>query len=340
MTPERTGEELFTVDVFRPADAPGVAELFRTVYGEGYPMKTVYDPEALVAAFEAAENIPAVARGPDGRVVAYQAFYRSAPNKAAYEGGQGLVHPDFRGKGVITKVGTYMVRDLLPGLGAEAVFGEAVCNHLHMQKLCISLGWVETAIEVDLMPGEAYVAERSASGRVSTLFMGMVAARRTLAVHLPARYEDALRYLYEGTEDRPEYRAGEGELPDTASHLTVQVFDFAGVARMTVHEAGRDFGDLIALKERELASRDLAVIQVWLKLSWPFTGVLTETLRRRGYFLGGLLPRWFEGSDGLLMQKITGRPNWEGIKLYSKRAEWIMEIVSNDWTGTGAGSKG
>jgi hypothetical protein len=170
--------------------------------------------------------------------------------------------------------------------------------------------------------------------------MSAVEARRPALVHLPPRYEDALRYLYEGTKDRPGYRAGAEELPHTASHLAMQVFDFAGVARMTIHEAGCDFEDLIERKESELVARNVTVIQVWLKLSWPFIGAITEVLRRRSYFLGGLIPRWFADSDGLLMQKLTGRPNWEGIRLYSKRAEEIMEMVRNDWTETTARPKG
>lgn len=30
----------FEVDLFRPADAKGVARLFQAVYGDGYPIKT------------------------------------------------------------------------------------------------------------------------------------------------------------------------------------------------------------------------------------------------------------------------------------------------------------
>jgi hypothetical protein len=340
MTSGEAEKDFFSVDLFRPDDAPGVAGLFRAVYGEGYPMKTVYDPAALVAAFERRDNIPAVARGPGGRVIAYQAFYRSAPNKAAYEGGQGLVHPDFRGKGVIAKVSAYMVRELLPGFGAEAIFGEAVCNHIHMQKLCASIGWVETALELSLMPAEAYVAEGSASGRVSALFMGKAMTERQTLVHLPPRYEDALRFFYEGCRERPDYRAGTADLPDSVSRLSTQVFDFAGVARITVDEAGRDFTQVIGNKERELAGRGIGVIQVWLKLSWPFVGACVEALTSGGYFLGGLLPRWFHDSDGLLMQKLGEEPQWENIHLYSKRAEGITEMIRADRAGAVADASG
>jgi hypothetical protein len=46
------------------------------------------------------------------------------------------------------------------------------------------------------------------------------------------------------------------------------------------------------------------VIQVWLKFSSPWNGKVVDILRRKGYFLGGSLPRWFD-EDGLLMQKVN-----------------------------------
>ncbi len=77
----------------------------------------------------------------------------------------------------------------------------------------------------------------------------------------------------------------------------------------------------------------MKVIQVWLKLSWPYVGKAVEALRGRGYFCGGVLPRWFD-EDGMLMQKVLGRPNWEGTQLHFDRARRILEWVRSDWEAT------
>jgi hypothetical protein len=55
-----------------------------------------------------------------------------------------------------------------------------------------------------------------------------------------------------------------------------------------------------------------------------------EILRARGFFLGGVLPRWFD-QDGLLMQKVPPQPNWEGIKIYSSNNQRIFQLVHQDW---------
>jgi hypothetical protein len=72
------------------------------------------------------------------------------------------------------------------------------------------------------------------------------------------------------------------------------------------------------------------VIQVWSKLSWPWIGEVVGELRSRGYFLGGILPQWFD-EDGLLMQKVLKRPDWGGISLYTDRAKHLLSLVREDW---------
>jgi len=114
------------------------------------------------------------------------------------------------------------------------------------------------------------------------------------------------------------------------TEMRTQVFEFAKVARIAVHRTGNDFPHALVEEEKRVMGLGAEVIQVWLMLSWPWVGDLVHLMRGRGYFTGGVLPRWF-GEDGLLMQKLTGQPNWEGIQLYSDRAEEIRRMVRQDW---------
>ncbi|MDD3846148.1 MAG: hypothetical protein PHC90_07270 [Syntrophorhabdaceae bacterium] len=329
-------DERITVDTFQRGDAKGVGELFRSVYGEDYPVKLVYDPEGLVEAFEKHENIPCIARSSKGRIVGYVSIFRSAPVKTVYEGGQGLVLVDYRKHGIARTMNRYFSEELAPAYDADAVFGEAVCNQVYMQKAWANEGAIETALEVDLMPAEAYVKEGSASGRVAALHMTRMYRPMEHAVYAPERYEGALRFLYDGftTGGRVHSAGNERPGPDP-TFIEHRVFEFARVARMTVRKAGEDFEAVFDGHEADALKQGMIVIQVWLNLSWPFIGPLTEHLRQRGYFFGGMLPRWF-GEDGLLMQKVTVRPNWEGIELYSERARRILGVVREDWQRTGA----
>lgn len=319
--------------MFRPEDAPAVVALFKRVYGDSYPVKLVYDAGGLIKAFEERSNIPGVGRTPSGETVGYCAYYRSAPNPAVYEAGQGLVLPAFRNQGIVSRILAYL-NEMAPRLDAEAVFGEAVCNQTYMQTATRQeLHYIETALEIDLMPAEAYTVEKSATGRVAALLMFRVMKERSQIAYLPECYEQQLRYMYSGFDVQPEFGSPDAALPAIATEMDVQVFDFAKVARLTVKQTGTDFAEVVEAKEADILGQGVLVFQVWVRLSWPWIDEVVGILRKRGYFLGGPLPRWF-GQDGLLMQKIAGRPNWEGIKLYSDRAQRILEIVQADWTNT------
>ncbi len=327
-------QEPLKFDVFHPEDAEGIGELFRSVYGEGYPVKLVYDPVALIKAFERKENIPLVARTKDGKIVAHEALYRSAPNPRVYEAGQGLVTTALRSSGISKKMNEYVCDVAVPGFNMEAIFGEAVCNHIYMQKSWSKFHTVETAIEVDLMPQEAYTAEGSATGRVATLLMFRNYREREQVIYVPDVYAEQLRFIYDGFPDEAHnFQTGNTILPLEPSRIEAQFFDFAKVTRLAVVESGIDFEAVLSGEERKAIDRGMVVLQIWIKLSWPFVNVVVEILRKHGYFFGGLLPRWF-GTDGLLMQRIMQPPHWEGIHLFSDRAKKILDFVRTDWSRT------
>jgi hypothetical protein len=324
--------EALTIAFFRPEDAEGIAKLFTEIYGDGYPAKIVYQPDQLIKAFENRDNIPIVVRTPDNRVVGYSSLFRAAPNQGVYEKGNGAVAMDFRNAGVMSMIFQY-VREMLPGMSdIKAFFGEPVCNHIYIQKAALAnLPFKETALEIDLMPAQAYEKEKSATGRVSTLLMFITVVTKLHTVYVPEMYEEYLGYLYDGFDDARSFSPSRDGLPSSRqTRIETQIFDFAQVARIAVHEAGSDLEKVLVPEEKRILSQNVEVIQVSLKLSWPWIGEAVALLKNNGYFFGGTLSQWF-GEDGLLMQKILPPPNWEGIHLFSERAKKILEFVKTDW---------
>lgn len=150
------------VDCFRAEDAEGIAALFRAVYGDGYPIKVFYDPQALTQVNEAGEYYSIVTRTSEGLVVGVQHLYRSAPCKSLYEIGAGLALKQYRNRGLNIRLLRFAFDEWVPSRkDIEGVFGEAICNHTHMQKAQLSFGYAPTAMEIALMPAEVYDAERS-----------------------------------------------------------------------------------------------------------------------------------------------------------------------------------
>lgn len=321
----------YQIDLLKPEDAAGVVELFREVYGNGYPIKLFYDPQKIIEVNQCGDYYCGVARQPDGRVIGVNHLFRSASNPNVYEWGVGLTLKEFRGHGVFNRIGDYLLDVVVPAQGIGMVFGEAVCNHLHSQKMVRRAGFADVAVEIALMPAQIYTNKPGSSGRVAALLQFRTFAARPHKVYLPSRYENDLRFMYSELDDIREFGVANGAFPTGNScKFSVSNFDFAGVVRMGFPELGCDFDSKSKELEDQARDRNAAVFQVWLPLNQPWVGSAVEILVSRGYFLGGPLFQWL-GDDGLLMQKVECDPDFDKILLHSERAEKILALVQADW---------
>jgi len=301
------------------------------VHGEDYPIRLFYDPDKLTRANEQGDYHSVVARSKSGEIIGIHNLFRSAPSRDVCEWGVGLVLKDWRGMKVSREIVIHMLEKVIPQLGMHTVFGEPVTIHVAMQKEGESYGFECTAFEAGLMPGEAYTGDGVTAGRVTTLLFFRHYRNIPQTVYLPAPYNDALRFMYGKLSSGRDFRlAGEPIPAGTVSESKMDVFDFAKVARIAFFETGADFAEHMSNLESEAEKKGVVVIQVWLKLSSPGIGEVVKILRKKGFFLGGVLPQWFD-DDGLLMQTLSFTPDFESIQLYSDRSRQIRDLVRSDW---------
>ena len=221
-----TDPESFEVGEFRPEDAEGIVKLFRSVYGEGYPVRVYYDPEALIAANRDDRIYSIVARTPSGDVIGVNHLVQSAPYPKVYENAAGLVRKDYRGSGAMTATLAYLYDDFTfrrPHI--EELFGEPVCNHVALQKGVRRFGFTETGIEIALMPAEAYTQEKSASGRVATLTSFRCYIPKPHRIFVPRAYEEVLRNIYAHYPDKRDIVLSGESLPSKATRAEMTLFD-------------------------------------------------------------------------------------------------------------------
>jgi hypothetical protein len=321
----------FEVGLFRSEDAEGVGRLFRAVHGEDYPIRLFYDPAKLIKANVDGEYYSVVARSTSGEIVGIHNLFRSAPSRETYEWGVGLVLKEWRSVGVSGAIERFMVENVAPERGMHTIFGEPVTIHLHMQKHCLTHGFETTALEVGLMPGEAYTGEGVTSPRVSTLLCFRIYRNIPQKIYLPGEYDEALRYMYGDFASGRTFSESVEPIPSgCVSQASMELFDFAKVARIAFSETGSDFAERMAELEDQATQQGSVVIQVWLKLTSPWIAQVVKVLQERGFFLGGPLPQWFD-DDGLLMQKLLFTPDFGSIKLHSDRSKRTMDLVRDDW---------
>ncbi|MGO8944311.1 MAG: hypothetical protein ACLQJ7_11645 [Syntrophobacteraceae bacterium] len=325
-----TGTLPIEIDYFRNEDAPGIARLIREVYGEGYPIRTYYLPDQLIQENAAGHIISSVARTPTGEVVGHDALVLLDPANHIYENAAGAVLPAFRGYRIFPRLFRHSIVDASKRFGVEALIGEPVCSHPHLQKMCLELNFIELGLEVDLMPATAYTRDPSASGRVSVLQGCFLYKPTAQYAYIPPIYRDELEHLYTVLKGERTFVYSTDLPAEGNSRGSVKIFDLAQVARIAMDCIGPDLESFVVHAENEAREKGIEVFQVWLPLSSPFAPMATDILRGQGFFLGGILPCRANG-DGLLMQKVSQTPNWESMVLYSECGRKIGEMIRHDW---------
>ncbi|MEN6391572.1 MAG: GNAT family N-acetyltransferase [Syntrophomonas sp.] len=319
------------IRMMKTKDASGVVELYKSVYGDKYPVKSVYDVEEIKKQLEIGESIRIVCCTSEGQVVGHLAAHNHTciSNPALYEESQGLILPQFRSRGIMTRLMTYADSEVY-SRRLELAWGEAGTNHVLVQKNKLETGWHETGIEIDLMPTATYQKEQSSQGRVSTIYLFKIYKDKPQTVYLPEIYEDSLRYLYSVRDFGHTFLPARASLSSTPTHGLYQIFEGAKVARFSITELGSDFEKYLLQQEKEALGKDACILQVYLNLASPACAAAIDVLRRHRYFLGGVLPRWFE-TDGMFMQKTMNPPGFGNVQLYSERAQRILEIIESDY---------
>ena len=316
--------QTYQVDLFRPEDAPGVAQLYYAVYGENFPVDYVYDPEELVRRNAGPDLHHVLARTPSGDIVAMAALFRSAPGQGIMESGSLMALPNYPGGKLVLSLGQ-IIHDLPQRLGLHAVFCQNVCDHLVSQKASQRFHYRPFSLELDAMPPRPKEQAPGQGGRISLLDEFRVYRDAPHTVHLPDVYAGFLSSLY-ASRGLSRVQAPDAE-PGSSARFDVQAMDHASLVRVNVLEFGRDFPQCL----RQTLERfpDRQVCQLCLPLWQPGITLAVNAARSARFFMAGLLPLWAD-RDMLLMQRLATSSDRSRIKLFTGEAVELLDFISRD----------
>ncbi len=324
-------EQQYTLTPVSPADAAKVATVFRAIYGDDFPMKYVYHADQVMREINERRLAAALAFDEAGTPVGYISMYKCAPNPGLWEGGNLLVVPEHGSSDLASMLMQYYLQPQnLPDRFSDGVFGEAVCHHYFTQLTCAKSGFTDCALALDQMDSSSFREHRPDSDRVACLFQFMEYSEPHEPVYLPERYAAILTNLLAPLRKR-NFRQSTAPLPDTGeTERKDDYYESAGTWRVSVSSSGSNWGGFLDDLLHEARRRQVKTLQVILSASLPYTGDAVELMRQRGFFLGGIFPRWF-GADGIMMQQMLGKePDYEGVKLYSAAAKTLLEFIRQD----------
>lgn len=315
----------FVVDDFRPEDARGVAELYYAVYGENFPVDSVYSPEEIIAATQRKETHLVVGRTDRGDIVGLYALFRNPPGKHIMEAGSWIVLPSYRNTMLAMRM-THRIHSAPPAyLGLNVMFGQMVCDHVITQKMGVKYNTFVSALEIEAMPPRPEGGVDKGGERISLLDGFIIYKDAPHPVYLPAHYAETFRGIYASGNVTREFLEDSG--PAGSSVSSVQTMDNASLAKMTVDEPGADIAEHLDKMLEDYPGRH--VYQLILPMWRPGVSHAVEQARKSGFFLGGLLPLW-DDRDALLMQRLATPTDYTRIQLYTDAAKALLEAIIAD----------
>lgn len=321
----------FLIDRFHPEDAVDIAAAFRRVYGDHYPARSVYDPASFIADNRSGKATSFIVRDGAGSFAGHIALVANAPFSRAREVAQGIVLPDYRGQGLLNRSIAHAVEHARTQTNCEMLFATAVCNHVVSQKSLLHVGFADTGFEVDYAPARLFFAENASDGRVATAFECLALKRAPYrTTYLPGPYGGLLKDLIRLIDDDRLFLDCPANAPSPkTSELETADLPTFDLLRTTIRDAGADLAGALKAIEAGARAQGRALSQAVVDLGSPNAGRAVATLRRQGYWFGGLLPRWLD-DDALLMQKTFDEPNFAGIKVHSPAGRQLLHAVIAD----------
>lgn len=321
----------FIIKKVDPSCAAAVPGVFRAIYGDAFPVQYVYHADLIMAEIEAGRLDSSLAFDAVGNPVGYIALYKNSPNPQLWEGGNLLVVPDSAGSDLAwLLLQHYAQPENMPAVGSDGIFGEAVCHHYFTQMGGVKCGFGDYALMLDQVNGASFQEHGPETERVACLLQFLEQSDPTGLCSLPEQYLEQLQRLLAPLRPRT-VLPGSAPLPVTGETTSSDTwFSDAGTWRISVSTIGINWPAFLDQLLEQARQRQVVSLQVVLSAGLDCITAAVQEMRQRGFFLGGLFPRWF-GSDGIVLQQVLGKePDYDGIKLYSPVAKQLLEFIRSD----------
>ena len=339
MPEDCVSEAIFNIVPVDRSNAALVGDVFRTAYGDSFPVGYVYQPDALLQEISQGRLAAALAIDGENRAAGYVSVFKSAPNPKLWEAGNLVVDPAYKQTDVSSLLlAAYSNGTLYTRATSDGLWSEAVCCHYFTQVANIKSGGADVAIELDQLDGPSFIGNRTGSARVSCVLDFLESNAPDSPIYIPTIYAPILEKLLQPLYPRVRLRATD---PLPAVGLTRhedRYYKPVDTWKISVHSIGADWPDFAAGIMTEARRRGVISLQFFLNMDCPHLDAAVQVLKTHGFFFGGLAPRWF-GSDAFLMQQVLGlETEYEHIKLYSATAKEILAWIKAERAAISAGT--
>ena len=318
----------------KPSEAAEVSKTIYKTYGYTYPHDYVYYPEKINALNKNGQIHSAVAITGDKDIAGYGVFQIWEENPQIVEMAQGVVKPEFRGLGCFRTISQYLL-DQAKSKGIHGAFGEAVTNHTISQHTVHGFGFKDCGLRLAMIPPETMFRGMQTKNayRVSMLVQFLYLRQPPVSplIYAPPHHADLIGALYHGLGVKPEIKKTAPAKADkiaSSSAIRIKLVGPMNFARIIIDRYGTNIIDDLKTRVKELCLKKIEILNLFLNLSDPLTGIYTEEIEKLGFFIAGILPGGLAGGDALVLQYLNNVPiDYDAIQVKSTTARNLLAYV-------------
>jgi hypothetical protein len=318
----------YTVRRLEAADAPGLVDLVRRIYGASYVHPELYDPDQVVRLNEAGGLVSVVALDGAGQVVGHYALVRPTPGGLA-ETGEAMVLPEHRHHELMDRM-----REVLEAearrLGLTGLFGHVVTNHVFSQRVVERFGEAPCAALLGWSPRSFHNMAEPLAQRMSTLlYFKPLRGPGSAPVHLPERHRPLCEQIYEGLGARAGPAAA-GPAADGEGELSAELRPDLQRGAIRVSRVGADTAEAVGRARDQLHRQGAEAVFLELPLAQAGTPAACAAIERLGFWFNGIGPGFAADGDALLLQWLCVALDLRALQIDQPFARVLADYVGRE----------
>jgi anti-sigma regulatory factor (Ser/Thr protein kinase) len=320
-----------TIRAMEPSEAIEISKCMYKAYGYTYVYGDMYYPERIVELNASGEVFSAVAVTTEQEVAGHAALMYHE-NGLIAETGMGVVKPEFRSLGIIGRLEEFLV-EKGKSQGLTGIFGRPVTTHTFTQQVGRRFHTEDCAVLLGNMPQtESFRGITEELSQRETLLIHFMYLEKPPSSPLfsPPHHREIIHQMYKNfavdMEEGAVQSAGD-TVPDQDARVRTQVVESLSFARIDVESYGENAATQVKAILRELCTKPIDIIHIYLNLNDPYTSVFCERFEELGFFFSGILPLALPG-DALILQYLNNVPiDYSKINIESEFGQKLLSYV-------------
>ena len=306
----------------KKGDGEDIVEIFKENYGDTYYKKSFYSPLTWDKMADSKKYYPIVAEY-NGRVVGE--FLLTLNDKYSGEIGAVVVHPDFKGRGLMNKMFEYLIKKA-KSLGLYAIYGEAIMFHPFSQKANLKHGMIESALQLGEVA--SFIAQKDIKfeKRTATLVGYKLFKKNPKSLYIPKIYEKVIKDRYK----KAGIKLKKTNIKPIRKKLSLWENRLLKIAGIVIDGKVKNFKNRFNLLfSRAKINADM--IYADINLETKEVDEIVKFLNKKRFFYSGVLFYRYEGKDYLRLQFENTHNVEERYNVcFSDYCRFLSKYVIND----------